>query len=867
MLAGFVAGLAAGCADAVWSWRELDQFLPHAADKLRLVVFLAALYATVGAVVGPVVLGSFRLLAASRLGDLGRALRRADPIALWSLAIAGVPVTAAFVGGAFAISQSIGHNRRHLGLVVASTMTTTVGALVVGLAVAFAVARLLEPSLRRAAAGRGRRVLTSRARAGWFAVGLALAIAAAAAAYAWDTLSLLHLRTAWVGLFAFALAAPAASAGLGAAALVGRRRRWLAPALAAGVLAAGALALVGAGSSASVRKAAVAHTGAAPAIATVRSLGDWDRDGFSRWLGGGDCDDWDRTVHPGAPEIPDDGIDQNCLGGDASLVRDTSDLAFAPVPPGLPAKPNVLLITIDTLRADHLGAYGYERATSPRLDELAADGALFENAWAHAPSTRYSMPAILTGRYPLSVSYDMSVWWPALQKSETTIAERLSELGMYTGAILNYVYFDPVRRMNQGFDSYDNANKVLHARVGRDGPARTRGSSSAQQTNKAIDFLSRHDHEPFFLWVHYYDPHFQYERHDGLGPAADFGDRPIDLYDHEVRYTDHHIGRLIDDLKQRGLYDRTIIAVTGDHGEGFGEHGIDLHGYHLYAAQTRVPLLVRVPGVAPSRIQMPAAHVDLVPTLVNLLGGQPDLAMQGRSLVDVMTGAARADRSRVVYQQLSFENNNEQRGAASNLCHVIYNVSPNSSWEVYRIDEDPGETRDLADAPGVCQPVVDALETWYDQSEIPPDAAAALLAEPPADLSSSLGARLGRAVELVSVELPTEPVAPGDAFEVVYTFAGRGSLDRDWRVFAHFEAPHGGRFLGDHAPARPTSWWRDGQYIRYTRVVDVPDKAQPGDYVLWLGMFEGRDRLAVAAPARVRVQNDRIAAGVVEVAP
>src|SRR5689334_2194644 len=122
------------------------------------------------------------------------------------------------------------------------------------------------------------------------------------------------------------------------------------------------------------------------------------------------------------------------------------------------------------------------------------------------------MPAILTGRYPSQVAWDMSVWWPALQLANHTLAERLKELGFTTGAILNYHYFDRVRRMDQGFDHYDNEDARLHA--GQD-PAATSGTSAKEQSDKAIDYLRAHAGERFFLWVHYYDPHFRYEHHAG----------------------------------------------------------------------------------------------------------------------------------------------------------------------------------------------------------------------------------------------------------------------------------------------------------------------------------------------------------------
>ena len=149
--------------------------------------------------------------------------------------------------------------------------------------------------------------------------------------------------------------------------------------------------------------------------------------------------------------------------------------------------------------------------------------------------------------------------------------------------------------MDQGFAEYDNENARLHTGVAGAGPEQTRGSSSREQTDKAIAFVDRHADERWFLWVHYYDPHYAYEPHPEVPP---FGADRVALYDGEIRFTDRHIGRLLDDLRAKGLYDKTVVVVTGDHGEGFGEHGVELHGYHLYAPQTKVPLIVRVPGLA-----------------------------------------------------------------------------------------------------------------------------------------------------------------------------------------------------------------------------------------------------------------------------
>jgi arylsulfatase A-like enzyme len=541
------------------------------------------------------------------------------------------------------------------------------------------------------------------------------------------------------------------------------------------------------------------------------------------------------------------------------VARTREDPGFAPVPTSVPSDWNVVLVTIDTLRADRLGAYGYRRPTSPTLDAIAAEGALFLAGWAHAPSTRYSIPALLTGRLPLDVHYDTShPGWPGLLPRATTLAEVLAPRGFATGAITNYWYFDRTRRMDQGFEVYDNENARLHQ--GAD-PAHTRGSSSAQQTDKALAFVAQHAARRFFLWVHYYDPHHEYEAH---AEVPSFGGAPEDLYDQEIRFTDLHIGRLVADLRARGLWQKTVIVVTGDHGEGFGEHGVNLHGYHLYAAQTKVPLIIRVPGLAPRRVRTAAGHIDLMPTLANLAGAAPTADMMGRSLVPWLTGAP-DDLERPVFQQLSYEGNHELRGAATASCHVIYNVSPHTSWEIYDVERDPGETRDLSAAPGRCARARATFERWYDSAQIPADAAAALLPAAPT-IAQPLEIDLGPEVRLLAVDLPAR-VKPGDSFDVTWTFAARGRLARGWGVFVHVEDGRGGRFTADHRPPRPFEWWRAGQYLRYTITATVPRTAAPGSYGVWIGLWRKQARRPVTAPARFPVTDDRVRVATIEVGP
>ena len=720
LVAGAIAGFAVGVVDAAASWSPVARYIAGGAARAGFVLYVGALYALAGMAVLPLVaLIARHVVSRTRLGDVARFAashlderRRRDPLGalpFLALVLGGFPAMGLTLAATFALARSLLGTRNHMDLLVAESMLMAIAGLVLGALVAFVVARPIEVGLaalaRRPA---GARALSSP-RLPWIAFGVFTAAAAAIAVkLSWSTLEQVELR------------APLVCAGGVALGVLSRRvtrratdRFAAAPVVAMAIVAADvAVVFLGAGDD-RIRKSAWPYTGmAGPIIEALRSLGDRDGDGYAAILGGGDCDDANPAVHPGAVDVPGDGIDQNCTGKDAVTRPPSPPVRIsAAIPPPAAAKANILLITIDALRADHVGAYGHGRPTTPAIDALANDAATFTRAWTHAPMTKYAMPTIHTGLYPLDVPYDASYryGWRAVTPKATTLAEVLKGRGFATAAVLNYSYFNEERGLAQGFDRYDNRNKALH---GGDGPFEPRGSSAKEQTDGALRFLDGRPAEGrFFLWVHYMEPHFGYERHAG---TSDFGSAPIDLYDGEIRFADEHVGRLIAGLKERGLYDSTAIVLTGDHGEAFGEHGVIFHGSRLDGAQTKVPLIVRIPGAAPRRVSVPAGHVDLLPTLADISGAELRDAVPGESLVPAIAGDDDT-RDRAIFQQLSAPGI-EVRAAVTRRCHLVYQEAPIHAWELYRIDDDPHELRDAIDDPGPCGGLRAELEAWLDRS-------------------------------------------------------------------------------------------------------------------------------------------------------
>lgn len=333
---------------------------------------------------------------------------------------------------------------------------------------------------------------------------------------------------------------------------------------------------------------------------------------------------------------------RNGLALAGSVILCLSPLVAAlPVRAAADARPNVILITIDTLRADRLGCYGYAEAQTPNIDQLARAGARFTRAYTPVPITLPAHAALFTGSSPMATGmHDFS--GNKLPADAVTLARVLREHGYATAGFVGSAVLDSRFGLNQGFETYFDHfdfSRLLETNLDQ---MERRGDLVADE---ALGWLKRRPlrpGQPLLLWVHLYDPHFPYT------PPEPYASRTwTSPYDGEIAFDDAQVGRLLNFLKQQKLFDNSVIVVAGDHGEGLGEHGEQTHGFFIYNSTLRVPLIIKIPGIAPRVIGDEVSLVDVMPTLLQALKIPVPAGVQGRSLLGQILGRPAANPSQL----------------------------------------------------------------------------------------------------------------------------------------------------------------------------------------------------------------------------
>ena len=429
------------------------------------------------------------------------------------------------------------------------------------------------------------------------------------------------------------------------------------------------------------------------------------------------------------------------------VVLSANEVAGAEPPPV-----NVILITIDTLRPDHLGCYGNRTVPTPTADQLGRDGVVFRHALAQVPLTLPSHVAILTGTYPMWNGVE-DLATAGLGPGIPTLAEVFKKHGYSTAAFVSAFVLNSMWGLKRGFDFYDDAINPQDEKSPEHPRLERRASVTVDHT---LRWLEEHGSHSFFLWLHLYDPHSPYD------PPEPFKTRfRMHPYNGEVAYADQQLGRLISFLQAHNLYESSLIVLASDHGEGLGEHGEQAHGLFIYNSTVHVPLILKPPRgikVTQRSINQVVNTVDIAPTLTQACGfpSTDSASFQGRSLLPLVRstsgGAPRDGYSESLYPRTSF-GWHSLHGIATERYHYV--EAPRE--ELYDLEVDPEETHNLlGEKPSVAAALrenLHALEARYSRPTGPSPAAATLDMEKLRELRA-LGYVGGSAPDLLQVDAP-----------------------------------------------------------------------------------------------------------------
>ncbi|MCA9576562.1 MAG: sulfatase-like hydrolase/transferase [Polyangiales bacterium] len=449
-------------------------------------------------------------------------------------------------------------------------------------------------------------------------------------------------------------------------------------------------------------------------VAGLQSLSDLDRDGVASFPFGGDCAPLDATRNPLARELPGNGVDENCDGTDSVVEASPARAAESAFVPLSGVAPDLFLITVDALRADHLGFMGYRtHPTSPDLDAVAERGIVFERAYSQDSGTGPSLWSLMVGKTPFQVELVAEGFPPNYAESETTLAEHLKAAGYTTHARLCGSLFANVAwNLRRGFDEFD---EVCHRRPRDLGPfvlESARALLAPPADDAAPGDLER---APRFVWLHFFDPHHPYVDHE----AVRFGEQSIDLYDEEI----HHVQAFVAEALRLVLdpaHTRPRYAVlSADHGENFGEHGRDPHARTLYREVTHVPLVFLGSDVLPRRVPEPVATGDVFPTLLNLAGVPTPSSATMESLLPTLLGGSPAP-DRPIFQENSWSRpTHHVKALIRGRYHLIRDLTTDTV-ELYDMLADPRERNNLVDdeLPEQRQ-LMQTLETFIGTTNVP----------------------------------------------------------------------------------------------------------------------------------------------------
>jgi len=364
----------------------------------------------------------------------------------------------------------------------------------------------------------------------------------------------------------------------------------------------------------------------------------------------------------------------------------TTSAAAAPAAEPAHAPRNVLLLTIDSLRAD-MPWTGYPRAIAPNLTKLAEQSVVYTNEYALSSYTAKSVAGFLSSRYP-STLYRSGYFFATYPKSDLFLAEVLKRHGVPTTAWHGHGYFRSAG-LEQGFDTWQLVPGVEF------NPETDEGITSQAMTELGMKLLKKPENtgKQFFAWAHYMDPHDQYNKHPEASP--EFGNKNRDRYDNEVFYTDLWLGKLLTWAREQQWWKDTVLIISADHGEAFGEHGFYKHAFEIWEVLTRVPLLISGPGIQPRRIDVRRSHIDLAPTILDLMGLPPEPEFMGKSMLPELQGAA-PDNREPILSELTEDSHNPLRRAFIVGDYKLL-VVDGRKFQLYNLSKDPGELSDLAE--------------------------------------------------------------------------------------------------------------------------------------------------------------------------